>query len=824
MAVIGTTLPLSAEKIKVTPKIADILDYYCFECHDADRQKGNIRFDNLNQIPLHAQLDLLNKVQEQVYFEQMPPKKKEQPEPEEKEALLAWVGVELKKHNASQLEDKLRDHDYANFISHEKLFSGKIKTKPYTQSRRWLVRPEIFQQRVKGIFREQGHSHGVKLFGITNPFVLPERSGIRDYDTTALNGGHLLIMLSNAEWISHKQIRSARVKNGELKADYFPNKKDRWAPKSTPKAFEDIILKKEKPTKQELTAAIETQFGNVLRRPPNETELREYLNLTESAIKLGGNTEGLRQMLVTVILESEFLYRIEFGYGSLDTYGRRKLSPREASYAIAYALGDRNPDPQLIAAAEKGKLNSKEDYHREVSRLLADKNLYRGKIDPSIEGKQTRSLVVSHPRLIHFFRDFFGYTNALRVFKDSPRSGGYWRNPDRGDTQTPGRLVSEADLLVSLHVDKDQRVFENLLTTDEYFAYRHLDAQSGHKLIESWRQFYNKFKDTDWKNNPDKVLADNLDYVKSQKAIRLHDKRPAKEFRYHMYYFEESFGQGRTPFTKVPWAHGYNSHHAPFYNLPPTPTIGRYHESARKNFKGFEKKEFWSYPLEQPFKVANRKGILTHPAWLIAHSQNTETDPVRRGKWVREKLLAGHVPDVPITVDAQIPEDHHHTLRTRLDRVTKKQECWKCHDQMNPLGLTFEIYDDFGRFRTQESLEHPENVIAKPTVKNGAHTYKTKPVVATGSISGTKEPKVDGDVKDALEMIDRLSKSKRVRQSIIRHAFRFFMGRNEMLSDSQTLIEAEKAYLANNGSFKAVVVSLLTSDSFIYRKPSTPIQ
>ena len=131
------------------------------------------------------------------------------------------------------------------------------------------------------------------------------------------------------------------------------------------------------------------------------------------------------------------------------------------------------------------------------------------------------------------------------------------------------------------------------------------------------------------------------------------------------------------------------------------------------------------------------------------------------------------------------------------------------------------MYDDFGRFRTQESLEHPDNVIAKPTVKNGAHTYKTKPVDATGSITGTGDPKIDGDVSNALEMIDRLAKSKRARQSIIRHAFRFFMGRNELLSDSQTLIDAERAYLNSNGSFKAVVISLLTSDSFIYRKTVT---
>jgi Protein of unknown function (DUF1585) len=73
-------------------------------------------------------------------------------------------------------------------------------------------------------------------------------------------------------------------------------------------------------------------------------------------------------------------------------------------------------------------------------------------------------------------------------------------------------------------------------------------------------------------------------------------------------------------------------------------------------------------------------------------------------------------------------------------------------------------------------------------------------------------------VKDALDLIDRLAKSERVRQSIIRHAFRFYLGRNETLSDSQTLIDADRAYVNSGGSFKAVIVSLLTSDSFMYRK------
>jgi hypothetical protein len=57
-----------------------------------------------------------------------------------------------------------------------------------------------------------------------------------------------------------------------------------------------------------------------------------------------------------------------------------------------------------------------------------------------------------------------------------------------------------------------------------------------------------------------------------------------------------------------------------------------------------------------------------------------------------------------------------------------------------------------------------------------------------------------------------------VRQSFIRHAFRYFMGRNELLSDSQTLMQADRVYLESGGSFNALLTSLLTSDSFLYRR------
>ncbi len=202
-------------------------------------------------------------------------------------------------------------------------------------------------------------------------------------------------------------------------------------------------------------------------------------------------------------------------------------------------------------------------------------------------------------------------------------------------------------------------------------------------------------------------------------------------------------------------------------------------------------------PTSKPvrFLKDQRMGVLTHPAWLVAHSGNFDNDPIRRGHWIRYKLLGGNVPDIPINVDAKLPDDKTMTLRERM-HVTRAEECYKCHSKMNPLGLPFELYDHYGRFRFDEL---------------------DKPVNTTSRIVNTGVAEVDGEVKTPFELIERLANSKHCEQVFVRYVFRFFMGRNETLGDAKTLQEAHKAYVESDGSMKALVVSLLSSDSFIYR-------
>jgi len=558
-------------------------------------------------------------------------------------------------------------------------------------------------------------------------------------------------------------------------------------------------------------------YAKIFERNPTDSELTENIEQFKLYASKLDRQKAIAKLIESLVLSTEFAYRNEFGEGKPDEHGRRMMSPRNASYALAYALTDASPDETLVQAAEKGRLNSRKDYEREIRRILNDRDQWCI-IDENVQAANLNASVTHQPiRKLRFFRDFFGYPKAQDVFKDDSRFGAGRHEP------AVSRLIDEADMLVEYILEKDERVFEELLTTEKFYLYHSGDNQAMKAGSDELKKVYEYFRKFDWETwEPDDVAPHKefmLTIWEFRKVRGGDDKSLLNTLKRMMPALKRHFSAGQAngmPYMKVSMGfwHGGN-------------VLGRTGQQMRSeqvtSYWNIDWKK-WDYPPVQPAAIPNRKGILTHPAWLIAHAQNLETDPIHRGKWIREKLLAGTIPDVPITVDAVIPPDHQKTLRQRMENRTGAAYCWRCHQKMDPLGFPFEIYDDFGRFRTEESLEHPENLLkeAKRGEVNafGASlaVYKTLPVDPRGVLKGTGDPTLDGDVEDAFDLIDRLAKSEKVRQSIIRHAFRYFLGRNETLSDSKTLIDADRAYVDNDGSFDEVIVSLLTSDSFIYRK------
>lgn len=758
---------------------------HCIGCHGEDAQEADLRFDSLGSDLSQAETsEVWRRILEQVLFAQMPPAESDSmPTSTDRAEFVGRVETELTRFGQGfNLDEKMLLPEYGNFVDHDSLFSGEIKDKPYTPARLWRQRPDIYRN-IWGKHYGRKHWYSVKIGGsqrkgdlytvsrgsqkgkaisgryfaderFANPFYeyVHHAAGFTDYATIVADQASLESLLINAETMAEiltlgtkvtivTEVKSKDSRHGNNHGSFVGGVEtishERRGP--IPVAFKRVMEAEGAASRPDFEAALDVAFHLFLRRRPSDSDVEHYWRAVfQKNVELG-DTMALQAVLIYITLSPEFVYRMEMGLGEEDEFGRRMLSPQELVYAIHYAFQNtpafgvdpfesedayvKNSEPLIRKALteqngasyardswvaetmKNGGLKTRADVEKAVRHLLGVRN---GNMHPN----HNRTIdSVRNPRILQFFREYFGYHKASTVFKDVDK----FVNRDgfkQYHNHTPVRLMYDTDTLILHILEEDKDVLYQLLTTNKVF-------------VSYWNG----------SNPPDQI------------------KRNGNRDKY------------------------IATHDAQSYNLDP-----------------FQHEHEQGAPIVVP--PEQRCGILTQPSWLVAHSGNFDNDPVRRGKWIREKLLAGYILDVPITVDAQIPDDETQTLRERFG-VVREEYCWRCHTKMNPLGMPFESFNHVGRFRAVE---------------------KEKLVDTSGAISHTGDPTLDGPVENAREMMERLATSPRVRQSFLRHMFRYWMGRNELLSDSQTLIDMDRAYVENDGSFSEALVVLLTSDSFLYRK------
>ena len=303
-----TFLPcaFAEEDLQVAPEIHTILKNHCYDCHDGDTQEGDVNLYEFSELARDARLELLNRMEEQVYLSQMPPEEMEQPTAAEREQLLAWISQSFDSLGAkSEFREKLHEPQFGNYVDHEKLFSGEIKEKPFSPSRRWLISPYIFESKVVAILG--GKQKDVEIM---NPMHLPDVSGVRDYDNKLAGGDHFITMLANAKAITDHQLgiispekfkaaaakranllskivdyerrrptdpRLAQYRNSLAKLDDEIEKAKKGVRIDGP--FRAITSKSTPPGDWEMKVAIHHQYALVYARKPNPTEMAGCLDL-----------------------------------------------------------------------------------------------------------------------------------------------------------------------------------------------------------------------------------------------------------------------------------------------------------------------------------------------------------------------------------------------------------------------------------------------------------------------------------------------------------------------------------------------------------------
>ena len=810
------------------------LENHCFDCHDDTTTEGGLSLIELGPVD-ESNASVWKSIWAQVSLQEMPPPKKVRPEVVERLRFSEWIVSELRR----VMKDKggFRAHldpHKGNFLSHDLLFGPLpegIQLMPTASpARLWRVTPqehitrlnELINiepeydpgkpgRRTRGDVVPTNHGGELKLYFGTDrilrweggtvayatavksvPAVLSSarKHGLENYPGFySVNSAEATQILGKARDILRYMAYGPMSLVGfpeQITDD--PKTYDKVKPKGDLRGLPSAIvystkvarpltpvheLMKESGVDEErLRAAVDFLFEALTFRPPTTEESREYLHIVTNAVEKVGKENGVFMGLSAIFLDRDALFRPELAAaGTPDSDGRARLQDWELGLAVNHALRYIQPDELLRSAVLEGRMRTREDVKREVGRVLSDDSIRK-------------------PRILRFFRDFFDHDLGGYICKDS-RALGETGASNRGTAHYSAMFEATAstDRLIELILQEDKEVLRNLLTTNRVVATRKDEVYFGK-----------------WRSQTERKAAADLEkkaFEKIQKESRALVKALEKEIAS----LEESskanpedkrlkqiLGKKRKDLTAA-------KKRADSKRQPTNNKVDPAKLSGPKILARVSRRSFGSGSMKPERILATvpkdqRRGLLTHPSWLVSHSDAMDNHAILRGRWIRERLLGGGIPDVPITVDAQLPDEPRTTLRERM-RVTRQDYCWTCHRKMDPLGLPFEMYNHAGLYREWEL---------------------DKPVDASGEIIDSGDPALDGKVSDALELIDRLAESERVEQVFVRHAFRFWMGRNETLNDAPVLQAAHKAYRSSGGSMKALLLSLLTSDAFLYRR------
>lgn len=810
------------------------LEKNCVDCHSATDPEGGLSLHNLGPVN-EVNAGIWTAVWAQVTLKEMPPRDADQPGVIERLRFSDWVVKELSR----EMKDKGGFHahldpDKGNFVDHDLLFGplpeGIKLTPTSSPTRLWRLTPQEHITRLNELINTEpqfdpnkpglrtrgdvvptNHGGELKLYFGTDriikwqggtvayatsvksvPAVLSSARdhGLENYpDFYTVNSAEATQIMGVARDVIRYMAKGPlSIANPEQITDDPNTYKMEGDIRGLPTAlvYSTKIVRPLTPVydffkadgvdNQRLRAAVNSLFESLTFRPPTDPESNAYLNIVNDTIEKLGKEEGAVLGLSAIFLDRDALFRPELAeYGQPDRHGRVMLQDWELALAVNHALCYIQPDEKLKQAVLDGRMRTREDVKREVERMLADDTIRK-------------------PRILRFFRDYLDYDRGGYICKDSNALAATGAS-NRGQSHYRAMFDATAstDRLIELVLQEDRDVFKRLLTTNQVVATKADNVYFGKQLSKEERKVAAEAAKKAAAEQAEKDLAELKTAEKELAKLEANLKENPDDKR-----AKRAFDQKKKSLVALKKrVNGAKKRRRSNAN----PSVAPVNLTGPKIYARVSHRSFGNGSMKPDRILATvpkgqRLGILTHPSWLVSHSDAMDNHAIRRGKWVRERLLGGGIPDVPITVDAMLPDEPKETLRHRM-RVTREEYCWTCHRKMDPLGLPFEMFNHAGLYR---------------------ETELDAPVETTGEIIDSGDPSLDGKVANAIDLIQRIVESERAEQVFVRHAFRFWMGRNETLNDAPILQEAHRAYKEAGGSMKALIVSLLTSDAFLYRK------
>ena len=204
-----------------------------------------------------------------------------------------------------------------------------------------------------------------------------------------------------------------------------------------------------------------------------------------------------------------------------------------------------------------------------------------------------------------------------------------------------------------------------------------------------------------------------------------------------------------------------------------------------------------------------RRGLLGQGSILASYANSGEASPIKRGVFVRNRLLCQDLPPPPANVDTTIPPPTPGlTIRERLEKHISQGKqgdgsnaCFSCHQYIDKLGFGFESFDAAARLQT---------------------VYPEKPgeaIDVSGEVKGLEslaDPKISS-FANQVELGDLLGASRRAKECFGTQYFRYMAGRIETSADQCALREPMKI-LSGDGRILDYLAALVAADHYIFRR------
>jgi len=193
-----------------------------------------------------------------------------------------------------------------------------------------------------------------------------------------------------------------------------------------------------------------------------------------------------------------------------------------------------------------------------------------------------------------------------------------------------------------------------------------------------------------------------------------------------------------------------------------------------------------------------RLGLLTQGALMAVKGNSYRTSPVRRGKFILNRMLCSVIPPPPPDVVPELPApDPNKTVREQLAEHRMNPACAACHNVMDPLGLAFEYFDGAGNFRTDD---------------------RGHPIDSSGST--TLDANMPIQFRDARDLANAIASSPAAHECFVRQWLRYAIDRFEQDVDAAAVAALKASFETSRLDTRDLIVKITRMLPFTHRAPA----